>query len=203
MFAKAVMAAIAAAALAAIGCSAPAGEEGHGHGEDGAHPAFDPAKCGGLWHVDRASFERLAPEGLDAISRSAESWDRFSGKPGSLRFDEEVAEGCTIRAALAAEVPEEAATGRYHPADGSIVLVIDRMPACDGAPAWAGTCLGPVILHEVGHGMGLGHLAESDRGIMHPSIMNPWWTLADREACVAAGACAEDPSWKPLGGSPR
>lgn len=190
-------AALLAAALAA-GCSGLAVgtlEED----VDAVHPSFDPARCGGHWHVDRASFERNAPEGLDAIDASPASWTRFTAKPGSLSFDEVPGPSCTIRALLAREVPFETATGRYNPRTGDVTLVIDRMPACADAPAWAGSCLGPVILHEIGHGMGIPHIELHERGIMHENTMNSWFTAADRRVCEKAGACAPDPTWRSLG----
>lgn len=181
----------AVAALALVGCSAEAEPAPEPHAY-----AFDPSICAGHWHVDRASFARLAPDGLQAIEASPASWDRFSAKPGSLSFDDAPAATCTIRIALGAEVPEETATGRYNATTGNIVLIVDRMPPCADVP-WSLTCLGPVILHEIGHGMGMPHIDDADHGIMNAHVMNAWFTRADRRLCEKTLACAPDAAWIP------
>ncbi len=162
-----------------------------------AHPAFDPHMCGGHWHVDRASFADIGEiDALPELDLTVASWERFSGRPGSLSFDEIPAATCTIRATLERYTPGVGYTGHYDDKTGNIVLIVDRMPPCADAPEYAHRCTGPLMLHEIGHGMGVGHIGKDETGIMHESVMASWYSAADHRVCMAAGACT-NPSWEP------
>lgn len=183
---KAVLAAAALLALVA-GCAAP--DAGAAAEEPATHASFDPAKCSGHWHVDVASFAALAPQLLGELDATVASWERFSGRPGSLVLSSDHAPSCVVRAVLARDWAPPTEAGLYDPATGDVTIVVDLMPSCVDAPAWAGPCLGPLLLHELGHGMGVGHLPAGESGIMNAHTMSSFWSAADRRACVTAGAC--------------
>lgn len=150
------------------------------------------ADCRGHWHVDRASFERNAPEAIAMLEQAPDALERFTGRANVLRFDDEPGETCTIRALRDGE--EEASlvdashSGEYSWETGNIRIVIDRMPACDGAEVDV-PCVASVLLHELLHGYGLVHVKDDEEGIMHPSVIEPFFTEADRRVCRAAGLC--------------
>lgn len=154
---------------------------------------FDPHICDGHWHVDRASFVTNAPEAIAMLEASPVAWARFSGRPQGLTLDYEVGQGCTIRA-----VPEappgfpERASGRYDDKTGDIVIVTSRSPLCSDGET---SCLGSLILHEIGHGMGMHH---TERGVLGASVIEPFWSYEDHTECVRVEACNADPNWTPV-----
>lgn len=163
------------------GCAASAGPVEIDHTP---HPAYvyDPAKCAGHWHVDRATFDA---DTLAAIDASPAALARFTGRD-ALTLDAMPGDSCTIRATLSSALPDDTDfVGQYDRGTGNITIVSDWVPACEGLTF--GRCTGPVILHEILHGLGVGHVTGS--GIMNAHVMAPFFSKEDHEVCVTEGAC--------------
>lgn len=126
------------------------------------------------------------------IDRTPVALDRFTGRVGLVTFDEVPSTTCTIRALREGEAEAVAPihSGEYSTASGDITLVIDRIPRCAGAAdSDRSRCTGSVLLHEILHGFGVGHVRDDEQGIMHPTVIAPFFTKADWRVCREAGVC--------------
>lgn len=153
---------------------------------------FDPTMCNGHWHVDRASFEANAPEALPMLDASPAAWARLSGRLDGLTLGSGPGQRCTLR--MVATAPDgwpSDQTGLYDPKTGDITVVSSRLFACEDGRT---PCLGAILLHEIGHGMGMKH---TSHGIMATGSVAPFWTHEDHTECVRVGACDENPNWQP------
>lgn len=69
-------------------------------------------------------------------------------------------------------------------------IVIDPNYSCDGNHTTNYMpCFEALVMHEMGHLLGLGHLPEGQEGIMRAAAGALDFTASDRAECVAAGVC--------------
>ncbi len=185
---KILAAAFAIVALASA-CAAPVGEE--------AAQEANPCLVDGRLTLTVEASAGLSESQLRSITAS---WERFSGRPGSLALSAGDGGTCSIvgysathPTVLALEAKENAHLGGYAPPTGGIILVPERLGSCLGRE---GSCSDLIALHEIGHAFGMAH--HGGHGLM-ASESAPFFTRDDRAECVRVGACEPTSDWTPVG----
>ena len=184
-------------ALSSVACASPttATDDTDVSGTELGTPVAPATTCNGLWHIDRASFERNALRALDFIHAAQNDVIAFAGRPGIVTFDYEPAATCTIRALSVDELPSSWPGSAGRNADNGDIEIVQAFiyDVCQVAPVDPRRpCSASVLAHELLHGLGVGHLAAGVPGVMAPLVaeMSGQFTAADRELCVAAKVCA-------------
>lgn len=133
------------------------------------------------------------PEGLSAdesarVASAVARWSAFSGQALTFGPDGE----CPVSVGSLRDRKGDVGAfwvGAFYEDDRSVVLDADRMRSeVAGCSADVGRCVEAVALHEVGHALGLEHVA--DRGVMSTGReLVEDFTEADRAECRRVRAC--------------
>lgn len=134
---------------------------------------------------------------LAAMDRAADRWEAFAGRR-VVELSRGNDDSCTVLRAYVKSLtlPDgTTAIARYD--GGAKVIEVAEETNCHGdTPGQRDlACLETVMMHEMGHVLGLSHLRSGVDGIMRGSGGTAAdFTPADHEACVVAGVCAMTPS---------
>ena len=137
--------------------------------------------CQGEFTFTRAN---VGDVGVAAISRTENAWSAFSGKPGIVRFVEakEIQEIChlTFVEKISYINADENLIGFNFTFTNNIEVEIGNGSL---------ELLHNILMHEVGHALGLEHVNNS-MSIMYEEIReNQYWTQDDQDECESEGVC--------------
>ncbi len=144
--------------------------------------------CEGVWTYDSKEWPS---QERSALMMAARDWNEFAGHE-VVRIEERTVTNqdmCKIYPGPAIK-GNEIKAGMFHgPSDGSIEINSSRLRTLVPASEFT-RYLYAIILHEVGHGLGMDHV-EGTNNIMYPVQGYTTWGPEDKQECLDKGICSE------------
>ena len=146
--------------------------------------AAPATECGGTYHLHAS----MKAEDVAPVRAAFAKWNALAGHEVA-RLEEGDPDDTTCSVRLDETTGDH--LGLWSHSDGSIALSPERMrtsaPRCYAA---MDDCVEATMMHELGHGLGLGHVPEAPAVMASEGMLVLEFRDADLAECARAGVCS-------------